>query len=500
MKLFISLSLVSLLAPLAVLAQSTDGLQSTSCVSSSSSSDSTDLYKTKSEVKYAKLFSIEYHNNYKVVNNLSTKDKYVLYQCGSDKPSINDASAFIPIPVSKAATWATTAAIFVEALGVQNDIQNLGTAPSVVSSCLQKLLQDVIEPFNEGNSTQTDQQEQNNTVVFNMPGGEDDNTSNTVYSVEYLESSALGRSEWVKFFAAFFNAEERANKLFENIDSNYQCFLNKADKEYNDIRPVVAWTSYAAPTEYNNNTAYWQISFADYKYDLVRDAGARMLNTTGKQSTMFSSSQAFLDALEEADILIDESFVSYSYNDLLKNYGISDKTSATYSWLEAGRVYRPDRLQSTAGGLDWFEAPVAFADALLQDLISVAHPKFSKEGYSPIWFRNLAKNETVTTVTAAGCADMYAQRQDPAGTCSSIDFQSANPSDSVYSGVDANETQDLIYDISKSEVINDDDSASHTHGGSDSSSSPSGSLSIRDGTTIIGAAVMALSLVAAAAL
>ncbi|KAJ2705774.1 hypothetical protein FB645_002155 [Coemansia sp. IMI 203386] len=497
MKLFISLSLASLLAPLAALAQSTDGLQSTSCVTSSGSS--TDLYKTKSEIKYAKLFSIEYHNDYKVVNNLSTKDKYILYQCGSDKPSVNDASAFIPIPVSKAATWATTAAIFLEALGVQNDIQNLGTAPSVVSSCLQKLLEDVIEPFNEGNSTHTDEQEQSNTVVFNMPGGEDDDTSNTVYSVEYLENSALGRSEWVKFFAAFFNAEERANKLFEAIDSNYECFSTKANDEYNDIRPVVAWTSYAAPTEYNNNTAYWQISFADYKYDLIRDAGARMLNTTGSQSTMFSSSQAFLDALEEADILIDESFVSYSYKDLLKNYGIDDKTGTTYSWLESDRVYRPDRLQSTAGGLDWFEAPVAFADALLQDLISVAHPSFSKEGYSSIWFRNLAKNETVTTVTAASCTDMYAQRKDPAGACSSLDFQSANPSDSEYSGVDTNETQDLIYDVSKSEIINDDDDgASHGESGSDSRSSDASSIR-RDASAICAvAAAMALSLFATA--
>ncbi|KAJ1724957.1 hypothetical protein LPJ53_000811 [Coemansia erecta] len=487
MKQFISLSLLSLLAPLAAIAQSTEGLQSTSCLTSSSSSSTTDLYEAKVEVKYAKYFSIDYHNTYKVVNNLSTNDTYVLYQCGSDKPSVDNASAFIPIPVTSAAAWATTAAIFLEALGVQNDIKNLGTAPSIVSACLQKLLEDVIEPFNESNSTQTDQQEDSNTVVFNMPGGDDD-TANTVYSVEYLEGSALGRSEWVKFFAAFFNAEERANTLFDSIDSNYQCFSTKANDEYNDIRPVVAWTSYAAPTEYNNNTAYWQISFADYKYDIVRDAGARMLNTTGTQSTMFSTSQAFLDALEEVDIVIDESFVSYTYDDLLTNYGITDKSKSQYSWVSTDRVYRPDRIQSTAGGLGWFEAPVAFADALLQDLIGVAHPNFSKEGYQPIWFRNLANDDPVTVVTAANCTDVYAQRKDPAGTCSSIDFQSANPTDSAYSGVDQNETQDLVYDLSKSEIIDDDDSES----AKDSKSSDA--LSVRMSAV---SSVLAISLLAA---
>ncbi|KAJ2637544.1 hypothetical protein GGF44_002934 [Coemansia sp. RSA 1694] len=437
---------------------STVGLQSTQCVASAAS---TDLYAIKSTVKYATGFSIAYHNTYKVLENKSTNSTYVLYQCGSAKPSsVKDVSAFIPVPVNSSAAWATTAAIFLEALGVQNTVKNLGTAPSLVSACLQELLQEVIKPFNDGNSTDTDHQEQSNDVVFSMPGGQDTNTTNTVYSTEYLESSALGRSEWIKFFGAFFNAEERANKLFDAVDSNYQCFATKAEKEYNDIRPVIAWTSYAGPTQYNNNTAYWQISFANYKYDIVRDAGARMLNTTGKQSTMFSTSQSFLRALKDVDIVIDESFVSYSYSTLLKNYGISDIKQANYSWVATGRVFRPDRVQSTSGGLGWFEAPVAFADALLQDLIGVAHPKFVKDGYKHVWFRNLAKSDPVTVVTASDCKDMYAQRQDPAGSCSGIDFQSANPSDSDYSDVEQSRTHDLIYDVTKSEIINDESPSS----------------------------------------
>ncbi|KAJ1956648.1 hypothetical protein GGI12_005252, partial [Dipsacomyces acuminosporus] len=429
---------------------STDGLQSTKCLSSSDSDK--DLFQTKSTVKYAKLFSIDYHNSYKVVTSKSTNSTYVLYQCGTDKPSVKNASAYIPVPVSSAATWATTAAIFLEALGVQSDIKNLGTAPSLVSPCLQKLLQDAIKPFNEGNSTATGQQQQDNTVVFNMPGGTDA-SNNTIYSTEYLEGSALGRSEWVKFFGAFFNAEERANKLFESIDSNYQCFSSKTKSQYNDIRPVVAWTSYAAPSKFNNNTAYWQISFADYKYAVVRDAGARMLNTTGRQSTMFSTSKAFLHALEGADIVIDESMVPYNYSDLLTKYGVADPSKANYTWLTTKRVFRPDRIQTVAGGLGWFEAPVAFADALLQDLIGVAHPKFRKEGYTPIWFRNLAKGDPVSIASASNCTDMYAQRKNPAETCSSTNFQSANPTDADYSGVMAGQTQDVLYDVSKSEVI-----------------------------------------------
>ncbi|KAJ2795814.1 hypothetical protein H4R20_005746, partial [Coemansia guatemalensis] len=93
------------------------------------------------------------------------------------------------------------------------------------------------------------------------------------------------------------------------------------------------------------------------------------------------------------------------------------------------------------------------------DLIGVVHPNFVKGGSDAIWFRNLAENDSVTVVSASDCKDMYAQRKDPASSCSSMDFLSPNPSDSAYSGVQASQTQDLVYDISESEIINGDETS-----------------------------------------
>lgn len=453
MKFTLSVS-YALLGTLALAASSTDGLQSTECLANSDQ----DQYPTKSTLKYARGFTLSYHSTYKILKNTSAQSTYVLYQCGSAKPAgVENVTAYIPIPVKKAGAWSTTAAIFIEALGVQDTARNLGTVSSIVSPCLQRLIEDkAIQPFDAGNRTHVSEQEDSNTVVFNMPGGQDANTANTALATAYLETSALGRSEWVKFYGAFFNAEERANRLFDQVDQNYQCFEGKAQKQYNDIRPVVAWTTYAPPTQFNGNKEYWKISFADYKYDLVRDAGARMLNTTGRQSTRFNSSQGFLDALEEADIVIDESFEPFEYQDLLKHYGVTSSNKKRFSWVAANRVYRPDKIQSTGGGLGWFEAPVVFADALLQDMVIVAHPASMKEeGYTPIWFRNLALGEKVDVVKAKDCKDTEAQKKDPAGQCKGIKLNPANPSDSMYTDVEPNQTQDLVYDPSKSEVIND---------------------------------------------
>ena len=48
--------------------------------------------------------------------------------------------------------------------------------------------------------------------------------------------------------------------------------LREASAHY-DKKPVVAWTTYDAPSSYNNNTASYIISNASYKVGLTKDAG-----------------------------------------------------------------------------------------------------------------------------------------------------------------------------------------------------------------------------------
>jgi hypothetical protein len=48
--------------------------------------------------------------------------------------------------------------------------------------------------------------------------------------------------------------------------------LKKAASGY-ESKPVVAWTTYDAPSQYNNNTASYILSSASYKVGLTNDAG-----------------------------------------------------------------------------------------------------------------------------------------------------------------------------------------------------------------------------------
>ena len=44
----------------------------------------------------------------------------------------------------------------------------------------------------------------------------------TVINAEYLEETPLGQAEWIKFTAAFFNAEDSAEREFNSIVSRYR--------------------------------------------------------------------------------------------------------------------------------------------------------------------------------------------------------------------------------------------------------------------------------------
>ena len=40
-------------------------------------------------------------------------------------------------------------------------------------------------------------------------------------------------------------------------------------------KPVVAWTTFLAAADWNNNISYWQISDTTYKLEFVIDAGTQ---------------------------------------------------------------------------------------------------------------------------------------------------------------------------------------------------------------------------------
>lgn len=72
------------------------------CVTDYNASAGVDYFPEKAVIEYAQTFSVEYFDSYKV---LTTSDaKYVLYQCGTTKPDLEeDVQEYISIPVTNVA-------------------------------------------------------------------------------------------------------------------------------------------------------------------------------------------------------------------------------------------------------------------------------------------------------------------------------------------------------------------------------------------------------------
>ncbi|KAK3840643.1 MAG: hypothetical protein JOS17DRAFT_31388 [Linnemannia elongata] len=149
----------------------------------------------------------------------------------------------------------------------------------------------------------------------------------TVITSEVEDPSPLNRAEWLEFYSTFFNAEKAAQTLTGSINNNYNCYKTAATTK-TTTKPIIAWSSYDAPSTYNNNTASWLLSSAPYKRILSTDAGATFFN--GTTSSSFSTSAAFAAAVQTVDILIDETVSGSTYDAFLQNYQLS--TTEPWPW------------------------------------------------------------------------------------------------------------------------------------------------------------------------
>ncbi|KAF9318397.1 hypothetical protein BG003_011316 [Podila horticola] len=381
---------------------------------------------SKIHVDNGALFSVRYEKNYKVVTNTAPGQNisYVLTQCGTPAPSaslFSNTTVFFQVPVKSAASIATTAVAYVEMLGRRSALKVVDTEGLVSSPCVQLGLEKgEIKGLEDKNLTLRAEQFNAVDLVFSTFGSEPGTANKTVITSEVSDPGPLNRAEWLEFYSTFFNLEGPAQDLTAAINNNYNCFKSAANAKAN--KPVVAWASFTAASQYNNNTASWSFSPADYKRILTEDAGATFFNGTTKSS--FATAAEFAAAATTIDVLIDETFIGDSWTAVLQNYNLTEASDLKF--IKNKAVFRQDGLVNPNDGRDWFAGAVAMDDAVLQDIIRTVHPEVlpSKVAYN--WIRNVA-TETKQVLTSANCTQTDATKPVPdrALVCKDIKLDSA---------------------------------------------------------------------------
>ena len=91
-----------------------------------------------------------------------------------------------------------------------------------------------------------------------------------------FNAGALNRAEWLKFLGLFFNLDDSANTIFNEINSSYyrNSAMYKAATN-STTPPTVAWIS-RIDNETSECINSFELSYAPYKGQYTRDAGGNV--------------------------------------------------------------------------------------------------------------------------------------------------------------------------------------------------------------------------------
>ena len=360
----------------------TDGNLTDGCVSDYA--PDVDYFPQKVEVVDAAKFSVEYHNNYKVVSVADAFDGasdfiYVLVQCGTPSPppaDFPDGTQFIEVPTGDLITLSTTQLPALSQLGLLNHLVGVDSGfyvstPEVASLIAEGQVAEVgfgaevnielvleLEPqlvMSYGYNPSTDAH-----PVLLEAG------IFTALDASWRELSPLGRAEWLKFTALFYNLEERADAIYEDIVAQYETVKAAAAEVDAEDRPTVLINSFLGYAD------AWFIPGEDtYVGQLIRDAGGDLLlSEEGSASSQALSFEVVYESALDAEIWLVDTFGVYSAADL----AALDSRFGDFAAFQTGAIWNNNRDVNVNGGNNYYERGVNNPHLVLADLLAIFHP------------------------------------------------------------------------------------------------------------------------------
>ncbi|MEJ5301607.1 MAG: ABC transporter substrate-binding protein [Thermodesulforhabdaceae bacterium] len=364
-----------------------------------------DLFTHKTSVHFAKCFNITYHNTYK---KLEVKNPwrgaregftYILVPEGQAIPKdVPSGAIIVTIPVKKVALLSTTFAAFFPMIGVEKSLVGIGSPEWVHSPEILALIKEghiVKVGKGQGMGLKFDEERlvalkpdililygTGNPALDQHPklieGG-----FKPVIVATHMEAHPLGRAEWIKFLAAFFNKEAEADRVFDDIVARYKALADKVKNV--SYRPTVFCNAPIRGT--------WHIPGGEgYVSKLIHDAGARYLwDDDQSTGTLTVAVETVIERARNANFWLGIIMPVRSLDELR---AIDDRFSV-FEAFRKGNVFNNDVKVNSAGGNDFWETGVARPDIVIADFIKIFHPEVLPD-HKLIWYRQLpSKSETL---------------------------------------------------------------------------------------------------------
>jgi len=182
-----------------------------------------------------------------------------------------------------------------------------------------------------------------------------------VINAEYLEKHPLGRAEWIKFVALFFNKEKEADSVFQLIETEYT--KTEALAKQDPIKPTVM-----------SGVVYGDVWFMpggqNYAARLLKDAGCNYLWADDpSQGFLELSFESVYAKAKEADLWIGVgSFLT------IQEMKDAENRYANFNPIKQKQVFTYNARKGAKGGSEFLELGYARPDLILKDLVKISHP------------------------------------------------------------------------------------------------------------------------------
>lgn len=186
-----------------------------------------------------------------------------------------------------------------------------------------------------------------------------------IETADYMETSPLGRAEWMKFYGLLFKSEERSDSLFSSIEKEYLALKAEAAKLQQGLSIL---------TERKMGSVWYVPGGKSTMGILLKDANAKYIFADDTHSgSLAYGPERILSKGTQVDVWAFKYFggKALSKNDLLAEYEGYKVLKAFYS----NSIYQVDTSTQP-----YFELTSFHPEILLREFIILAHPKATQFG------------------------------------------------------------------------------------------------------------------------
>ena len=359
-----------------------------SCRPKSSGSDDTAV--SDYNIEYAEGFEVTLYDNYTVVTVNNPWDTasaglrtYILVNKDREIPQELPQGTLIRTPLDKVVAYSTVHCSFLKELNELSRISGVCEPEYIHIPFIRKAVEDgTIADLGQASNPDVERiillepEAVFTTPIQGMSYGRIEKVGiPLIEGIDYMESSPLGRAEWIRFYSLFFEKQQLGDSLFRQIKTHYDEI--KAQTAEISERPSVF-------TEKKYGNVWYLPGGESYMATLLKDAGADYIWKNDPSAGSLSLSfETVLDKAENADTWL----IKYnSPSDL--TYRALEQEYKPYSYFGAFKN-RKIRACNTDRVPYHEEAPVR-PDRILKELAAIFHPELFP-GYQTGYYQPLAE-------------------------------------------------------------------------------------------------------------